>query len=58
MGGSLMSESLQVFSNCKRCNRKLKNPKTQALGYGNICYKKHKAEIENLLKFLDYERLT
>lgn len=53
-----MSESLQVYSNCKRCNRKLKNPKAQALGYGKTCYEKHKAEIENLLKFLDYERLT
>lgn len=42
--------SLSVFSKCKRCNRALKNPKAQALGYGKICYEKHKNEAEQNLK--------
>ncbi len=25
------------FAECRRCNRKLKNPKWRALGYGPIC---------------------
>jgi len=45
-----MSSSLKVFSHCKRCGRALKNPKAQAVGYGALCLKKHKAEAEHLLK--------
>lgn len=43
--------SPQVFSRCKRCNRALKNPKAQSIGYGATCLKKHKAEAEQALKY-------
>ena len=43
--------SLQVFSHCKRCGRSIKNPKAQAIGYGAVCLKKHKAEAEQALKY-------
>jgi hypothetical protein len=39
-----------LFSNCKRCNRPIKNPRAQAIGYGKTCYKKHQAEAEQALK--------
>ena len=29
---------------CRRCGRKLKNPKSIELGFGNTCYKKFMAE--------------
>ncbi|WP_048155311.1 DUF6011 domain-containing protein [Methanosarcina sp. Kolksee] len=39
-----------VYSHCKRCNRALKNPKAQSIGYGAVCLKKHQAEAEQELK--------
>lgn len=45
-----MSESSLIFSHCKRCGRRLKNPKAQALGYGKVCFEKHQAEAEQALK--------
>lgn len=45
-----MPESLKTFSNCKRCNRALKNTKAQSIGYGAVCLKKHQAEAQQLLK--------
>jgi hypothetical protein len=45
-----MSESSLIFSRCKRCSRSLRNPKSQKLGYGKICFEKHKAEAEQALK--------
>lgn len=45
-----MSDSLKVFSVCKRCNRPLKNAKSQIVGYGKTCLEKHKQEAEQLLK--------
>lgn len=33
-----------IFSHCKRCGRKLSNPKAQAIGYGKVCYLRHQAE--------------
>lgn len=38
------------FSHCKRCGRSITNPKAQALGYGKVCFEKHKAEAEQALK--------
>lgn len=29
---------------CRRCRRKLKNPESIELGFGNTCYKKFMAE--------------
>ena len=29
---------------CKRCNRKLRNPKAIELGMGEVCWKKYQSE--------------
>ena len=29
---------------CKRCHRKLKDEKSKELGFGKICYEKHKKQ--------------
>jgi hypothetical protein len=43
--GILKPEGIRRKSNlCRRCGRKLKNPKSIELGFGSICYKKFMAE--------------
>ncbi len=38
---------------CRRCHRKLKNPKYAELGYGSTCYKKHLAEIKKYKRLFE-----
>jgi hypothetical protein len=33
-----------IFSHCKRCGRKISNPKAQAIGYGKTCFRRYQAE--------------
>ena len=42
--GILKPESIRKSNICRRCGRKLKNPKSIELGFGNTCYKKFTAE--------------
>lgn len=42
--GILKPEIIRKSSICRRCGRKLKNPKSIELGFGNTCYKKFMAE--------------
>lgn len=37
-------EIIRKSNICRRCGRKLKNPKSIELGFGNTCYKKFMAE--------------
>ena len=37
-------ESIRKSNICRRCGRKLKNPESIELGFGNTCYKKFMAE--------------
>jgi hypothetical protein len=42
--GILKPESIRKSNICRRCGRKLKNPESIELGFGNTCYKKFMAE--------------
>ena len=42
--GILKPEIIGKSNICRRCGRKLKNPKSIELGFGNTCYKKFMAE--------------
>lgn len=42
--GILKPEIRRKSNICRRCGRKLKNPKSIKLGFGNTCYKKFMAE--------------
>ena len=42
--GILKPEIIGKSNICRRCGRKLKNPKSIELGFGNTCYKKFTAE--------------
>ncbi len=42
--GILKPEIKRKSNICRRCGRKLKNPESIELGFGNICYKKFRAE--------------
>ena len=44
ISGILKPEIIRKSSICRRCGRKLKNPKSIELGFGNTCYKKFNAE--------------
>lgn len=41
------------YEYCLRCHRKLKSDKTRQQGYGDICFKKMKANQKNRLFTLD-----
>ena len=40
----LKPEIVRKSNICRRCGRKLKNPESIELGFGNTCYKKFMAE--------------
>lgn len=40
-----MVEKNKAITICRRCGRRLKDPKSIELGFGITCYKKHLAEI-------------
>ena len=42
--GILKPETVRKSNICRRCGKKLKNPKSIELGFGNTCYKKFMAE--------------
>lgn len=42
--GILKPETVRKSNICRRCGRKLKNPESIELGFGNTCYKKFMAE--------------
>lgn len=33
---------VKEYDRCLRCGRKLKDPRTRRLGYGKVCFDKHK----------------
>lgn len=47
IAGILKPEIIRKSNLCRRCGRKLKNPKSIELGFGNICYKKFMAELNH-----------
>lgn len=44
IGSILKPESIRKSNICRRCGRKLKNPKSIELGFGSTCYKKFMTE--------------
>lgn len=42
--GMIKPETVRKSNICRRCGRKLKNPKSIELGFGSACYKKFMAE--------------